>query len=252
VFLANAIYSLISMKVFSSGSCRLLTTIHNGHGKIESIHSMFHNFVGINFLGKLHNTKQHIQFIKWINDEIEIPQDILSSFLTSYGLWSNSRNGMESLELNPIKKKNVKGAFYDCKCYIFEICSLKLYEKNGYQVQFELTNDYTSDLQSETDLYTDLKTLRELIPEGKQIIFQIHFRPNIIYNDASKAINKREIVYTVVNNFCNTHANTYLYDPSVLLKTDTSLFDGDTHFNEQGHKSSFNYLYDNFIQKSTI
>ena len=51
---------VIKMKVFGSGSCRLLTTIHNGRGKIEPIHSMFHNFVGINFLGKQHNTKQHI------------------------------------------------------------------------------------------------------------------------------------------------------------------------------------------------
>ena len=96
------------IKVFSSGSCRLLTTINNGYEKIEPIHSMFHNFIGINFLGKLHNTKQHIQFIKYINDKIEIPKNILKSFLTSYGLYSNSRNGMESLELNPSKKKILK------------------------------------------------------------------------------------------------------------------------------------------------
>ena len=70
------------MKIFYSGSCRLVTTINNGFNKVVPIHSMFHNFVGINFLGKLHNTKQHIQFIK---DEIILPDDILSKFLTSYG-----------------------------------------------------------------------------------------------------------------------------------------------------------------------
>lgn len=231
------------MKVFASGSCRLVTTINDGRGKIEPIHSMFHNFVGINFLGKLHNTKQQIQFIKWINDEIEIPQHILNSFLTSY-------NGTESLELNDIKKKNIKEAFHDCDYYMFEICSLKIYEKNGYQVQFELTNDYICLLQSEEDLYNDLNILKSLIPNGKKIIFQIHFRPNIIHNDASKMITKREIIYDVVNKFCTTNDNTYLYDPSVLLKTDNSLYDGDTHFNDIGHTMSFNYMYEIFIQKN--
>ena len=44
------------MYVFASGSCRLLTSINNGYSKIIPIHSMFYNFTGINFMGKLHNT----------------------------------------------------------------------------------------------------------------------------------------------------------------------------------------------------
>jgi len=72
------------MKIFSSGSCHLVITINNGYDKVFPIHSMFHNFVGINFLGKLHNTKQHIQFIKFIKDELTLSNNILSKFLTSY------------------------------------------------------------------------------------------------------------------------------------------------------------------------
>jgi hypothetical protein len=154
---------------------------------------------------------------------------------------------MDPLELNSIKKQCVKQAFNQCNYYIFEICSLKLYEKDGYQVQFELTNDYSSSLQCHTDLYNDLKILRELIPEGKKVIFQIHFRPNIIYNDPSKVIDKREVIYNVINNFCKESKNTYLYDPSIILNKDKSLFDGDTHFTSSGHEESFNYLYENFI-----
>lgn len=45
---------------------------------------MIEHYYGVNFLGKLHNIKQHIQFIKWINDSIEIPNHILSMFLTSF------------------------------------------------------------------------------------------------------------------------------------------------------------------------
>ena len=68
------------MKIFASGSCRLLTTITNGYDKVTPIHSLFYNFSGANFLGKLHNTKQHIQFIKFIKNEIIIPDDILPNF----------------------------------------------------------------------------------------------------------------------------------------------------------------------------
>lgn len=237
------------MKIFSSGSCRLVTSIHNGRGKIEPIHSMFHNFVGINFLGKLHNTKQHIQFLRWINDEIEIPDYILSSFLTSYGAYNNSRNEIEPLGLNKGKKESIKNMFKECQYYLFEICSLKLYERDGFQVQYELTNDYTCRIQSEEDLFNDLNILKSLIPEGRAIIFQIHFRPNIIYNNTLKTIEKREIIYNSVKKFCSIHNNVYLYDPSLLLQKDTSLFDGENHFNDRGLEMSFNYIYDNFIEK---
>ena len=99
------------MKIFSSGSCRLVTTINNGYDKVVPIHSMFCNFVGINFLGKLHNTKQHIQFIKFIKDEIILPDDILSKFLTSY----SNINGCEDKTLLPLKKDNIKKQFNECE-----------------------------------------------------------------------------------------------------------------------------------------
>jgi hypothetical protein len=235
------------VKVFCSGSCRLLTTIQNGHGKIEPIHSMFTNFFGINFLGKLHNIKQHIQFIQWINDTIDIPPAILTSFLTSF----STLEGIEDKKLIPSKKETIKNALKGCEYYIFEICSLKLYEQNGYQVQFELTPDYTCTVQSDTDLYNDLKILRDLIPKEKKIIFQVHFRPNIIYNDSSKRIEKRDVIYDVINTFCTTNDNVYVYDPSIVLRADNSIFDGDTHFNHKGYETSFNYLYENYMKKSS-
>ena len=126
------------MKIFSSGSCRLVTTINNGYDKVVPIHSMFHNFVGINFLGKLHNTKQHIQFIKFIKDEITLSNDILSKFLTSYSNLSRRQNK----SLLPFEKDNIKKQFDECDWYLFEICSLKLYKNKGFEVQFELTNEY--------------------------------------------------------------------------------------------------------------
>jgi hypothetical protein len=140
------------MKIFTSGSCRLMTTINNGYDKIIPIHSMFHNFVGVNFLGKLHNTKQHIQFIKFIKDEIIIPNDILTKFLTSYGGFGGNFFHCEHLSMIPLKKENIKNQFDQCEWYLFEICSLKLYKNNGFEVQYEVTNEYDCIIQSEEEL----------------------------------------------------------------------------------------------------
>jgi hypothetical protein len=234
-------------KVFASGSCRLVRVIDNGHSRIEPIHSMFTNFYGINFLGKLHNVKQHIQFIKFIKDDIIIPPNILKLFLTSYGTYKGSESGMENKELLPIKKSTIKEQFNNCKYYIFEICSIKLYEKDGHQVQFELTDDYNLTIQTEEDLYNDLIILRSLIPENKQIILQVHFRPNIIHNDPSKVIKNREIIFNVINKFCKENKNTSIFDINNIIKEDISLYDGHEHVTN--YKLIFDYLYVNFLNK---
>ena len=205
--------------LFSSGSCRLVTTIGNGHDKVIPIHSMFYNFVGINFLGKLHNTKQHIQFLKFIKDEIELSDDILTKFLTSYGGHAGNFSACEDKSLLSTKKENIKNKFDECDWYLFEICSLKLYKNNGFEVHFEVTNEYDYILQTEEELMEDLQTIRKLIPFNKKILFQVHFRPNIIYNDSSKSIEKRELIYNLINKFCENNENTFIYDPSVLIQT---------------------------------
>ena len=239
------------MKVFSSGSCRLVTTIHNGYDKIIPIHSMFHIFVGINFLGKLHNTKQHIQFIKFIKDEITIPYDILAKFLTSY---STTFDGCEERSLLPIKKESIKLQFDECEWYIIEICSIKRYKYDDFEVQHELTNDTTRCiLQTEEEIMEDLQTIREMISPNKKILFQLHFRPNIIYNEPNKSIKNREMLFNVISHFCQRTDNTYIYDPSIILQTNHKLFDGDTHFTSIGHRESFNYIYNNYlVQTKTI
>jgi hypothetical protein len=231
--------------VFVSGSCRLLTVINSGYRKISPIHSMFYNFAGVNFLGKLYNTKQHIQFIKFIKDEIDIPNDILKKFLTSY---SNIQN-CEDITLIPVKNQNIKSKFIGCEWYIFEICSLKLYKNNGFDVHHELTSEYNFVLQTGDELLSDLHTIRELIPLHKKILFQVHFRPNIIFNSEDKKIHKREIIYNVVNQYCKNTKNTYMYDPSILLKTNHSFMHNDSHFTHIGHRASFDYIYYNYIAK---
>ena len=95
----------------------------------------------------------------------------------------------------------------------------------------------------------DLHTIRGLIPFNKKILFQVHFRPNIIYNDTSKTIDKREIIYNAIKNFCEKTENTFIYDPSNLIQTNHSFFDGDTHFTDNGYIENFNFIYNNYITK---
>jgi hypothetical protein len=86
-----------------------------------------------------------------------------------------------------------------------------------------------------------------LIPANKKLLFQVHFRPNIIYNNTAKTIENREKIYSIISTFCEMNENTFIYDPSILLQANNSLFDGDVHFANNGHLESFNYIYNNYL-----
>lgn len=230
------------MSIFSSGSCRLLNSMDLA--KARSIHTVSYGFKGdINFLGKLHTTKQHIQFIKYLRNEMCIPKYILPLFLSNY-------NNKRSSSGKPYRKKEeaVKAGLDKCEIYIFEICSIKIFEKDGYQLQVELlkrspTTDYTTYTQTEVELLSDLTHLRNLVPKEKKVIFQCHFRPNIIFNTPLLEIKNRETIYKVLTEFCKTTDNTYLHDPNIILTKDKSLFGlDDTHFSEKGHMRNIKEL----------
>jgi hypothetical protein len=230
-------------KVYASGSCRLLESLGNGRERLDPIHSKFFHLHGINFLGKLHNVKQHIQLIQFFRGEIEIPLPILQSFLTAY-------NETEYLpRISPIseipdKLKRLKTQFDICDVYAFEICSLKLYERDGFQIHYELTKDYSMRIQTKEELYNDIKTLISMIPEGKPILLQSHFRPHIIFNDPTKSIESREIIYdTFINIQTEYPDRIIIHDPSDFIKSNHALLHDDMHFTEWGHDINFNYLH---------
>jgi hypothetical protein len=229
-------------KVYASGSCRLLESLGNGRDRLEPIHSKFYHLHGFNFLGKLHNVKQHIQMIRFFRGELDIPLPILQSFLTAY-------NETEFLpRISPIseipdKLIRLKEQFETCDIYMFEICSLKLYERDGFQVQYELTKDYSIRTQHKEDLYKDIQTLIKMIPEGKPILFQSHFRPQIIYGDSSKTIESREIIYDALVQIQNLYPDrVIIHDPSEIIKLNHALVYDDVHFSEWGLDVNFNHL----------
>jgi len=232
------------MKIFCSGSCRLLTTIGSGHSLVDPIHSMIDSFYGVNFLGKLHNVKQHIQFIKFIKGE-KLPDNILKRFLTSYGEYNGSKNNIDDKDLD-IKLENIRSQFDHCDYYLFEICSLKLYTIDSYQVQHELfphreyPKKYETVIQTAKELDSDLYELLKLIPENKKVLFQINF---------TNGIESRLVIKDTILKFVLNHENCKLYDPTILFcdyPKELILYD-ETHFNKKGHLLSFMYIYNNFL-----
>ena len=229
-------------KVYASGSCRLLESLGNGRGRLEPIHSKFYHLHGINFLGKLHNVKQHIQMIRFFRGEIEIPLHILQSFLTAY-------NETEYLpRISPLseisdKLMRLKQQFDLCDIYMFEICSLKLHERDGFQVQHELSKEHETRIQSKEELYSNIQMLITMIPPNKPILFQSHFRPHIIYDDPSKSIEAREIIYETLVQIRNLNPDRIIiYDPSEIIKSNHALIHDDLHFSQWGLDVNFNHL----------
>jgi len=249
-------------KVFASGSCRLLNPLGKGLHVIESIHALFDNdLAGINFIGKLHDIQQHIQFVKFIkNYPNDIPPPhILKKFLTSYNVdkWNQIRV-FDEINLMPYKMQKIKESFDTCHTYIFEICSIKIYKCGSYYVQKEqyennVPTDCIEYTQTEDELTNKIMELTNLITkysiiQSPKIIFQCHIRPNII-SPQNAPIKNREIIYDTLIKFSqnNPEKNVYVYDPSIILQRHNECYDGDVHFTKLGSEKSFEYLYDNFI-----
>lgn len=243
------------LSVFASGSCRLLSILRRGHELVHPIHSMnsgTHHDDGINFLGKLHNVKQHIQFVRFIKGAITIPEHILSRFLLCYSDTYPKGESVCAERLECLQEQIIH-----CDRYIFEICSLNIYEYEGYQLQHELFQDAPKNMfdnklveyqQTTDDLYRDLESLCELLPSTKPIIFVCHFRHNIIWDDPEKAVPKRELIYQTLSTLEKKYPNVYLYDPSLFLSNHREYYDGDNHYYDRYAKEIFTGMYETILK----
>lgn len=182
------------MLIFSSGSCRLLNTLSfPDNYNCNLLHSLNNNrLFGNNFLGKLHDINAHIQFIKFIRGDINIEFIYLKKFLSIYNKdkWKTNEINFEGLSES---MDNLKNNIDNCDIYMFEICSVKSYKLNGYFCHHEQFINNKLDVECETitldenELIIKINELIHLLP-NKKIIFQCHFRPNIIFNDKKKQL----------------------------------------------------------------
>ncbi len=176
-------------KILGIGSCRCLTPLYYLNNENMIIYNSLSNwYIKPTFLGKLHNTKQIIQFIKFIKKEIELPNDVLELFLTTYSSFINPcfarhNNPHEIVDTIHNEINNIE--------YVFiEVCSIKIFKYNNHHVSIEHIkhpdnginkNNIEYELQTKEDLINDLEEIIQLLP-NKKIIFITHFNFDDIPN----------------------------------------------------------------------
>ena len=199
-----------TLKVLGIGSCRILTPLFKLYKSNKNIH--IHNclenffekqtFTGNNFLGKLHNSKEIIQFINFIKNNITLPQEILKLFLTAF---SKYRCPNIERENNPSKiLKDIQNDFNNISTIFIEISSIKIYKFKNYFVNVEhisSPNPYINDyknimyIQTKEDLISDLKNIIDIIG-NKKIVFITHLN---IHNIQNRIIIKESIEYVTLH-----------------------------------------------------
>ena len=245
-------------RVFASGDKRLLQCINNGNNTIHPIHSQYEEMNGFNFLGNLTNIKQHIQFIKYINGKCDIPKNILHLFLKGYEV-DKYYHDMDVTEFDSPTKEallNLSFFFDKCEAYIFQITSLDITEKDGYQVRNDIEEDAVNCYkQTIDDFKNDITTLIGLIPAGCKVIFVNDIYPELVLNDDSLKNQDLEIITkhldgAVQNSEYSAHSVRFFnYNKLQAVPFFTELFEeNSTEFKLMGLGFSFIMLYEYFIQ----
>lgn len=227
------------IRVFASGSCRLLTTLSRMKNcNINCVHTMDQNFTGTNFLGKLHTTKQHIQLLEYLRNEIVIPDINRSYFLTT----SNKTRLPMIDRSNPVQSKKVLSVeINNCDVFMFEVSSIKNFKYNETYLNIEFLDDnikYTESTMEYNEILNDIILLSNYVK--KPIIFLCNFRPQIYGKDI---IQNREIIYNACKDGAKQTGN-YFYDPSEIVKTYgyNSVLDDEYHWNRAGFELHSEYI----------
>jgi hypothetical protein len=222
-------------KIFASGSCRVIDVLHDGRDVVEPIHTRLEGSIiddddGPTFMGYLHNSSQHIQFLRMIKEGLKIPKHIANYFMCAFKHDRNPEYRLEYL------KKN----FDSCDVYIFEICTMLCQTREGHLTYCGLDPMNTLTRQTEDSLYRDLETIYSMIPRNKLIILQSHFLPDVIYNQ--KPIKNRTSIFNTLERFSKSYENVVHHNPSFFLKEDNSIAADDRHFSSEGRLRNFEEL----------
>ena len=209
------------MLLFASGSCRVLTPIYNVKD-VDIIHGIKNGYYMEDSMGYLFNIKQHIQFLQYLKNEIEIPDDIRENFFHVY----SAKFLPQFEDTVRTRKKYFLNKARDqiklCKIFIFEICSLKIYEDvsimdNLLYQSSSFSDTATMRIQAKEDFISDLDKLVKLCPEDSIVILQIHIRPHILNKDFP-VIESRNIIHDLLSQNVEKYSNVRILDPSLLFE----------------------------------
>lgn len=227
------------MRVLSSGSCRLLTSLARASvDDVEGFNFMMENFFGPHFLGKLHSAPQHLQFIKFLNEEIDIPKELIPWVFTTYTKHETVPYGKQNGEASLTA---LRAAIKSIDVFIFEVCTLKTFMIDGVYLHSEFieTSPYLpKPLHIQSQGKEDIvKTLLELcaMTNGKPVILLSHFRPQVYY-PGEQSISARETLFEAMNDIAVKMPNVHVLDPSewIRIQTPGRVLSDSTHFSDIG------------------
>jgi len=238
--------------IFVSGTCRVTTLIYDGRGKIDPIHSQrINDAPNINYLGSFTNPKGHIQFIKFLQEKIKLPEEIQKlrfPYMTLPLLGGEQHTVPQRIDI-------IRSLLPKCDIFLFEICSTKNYKIDYYGLDNEITIDDCLKSDNKTiyskssfeELYNDIDILCNLLPKGTEIIFQTHFRIDVIRDDPNNYIENRDLIYKVVKKYCEDHPEVKHFDPTYLLRENRDYMQDNEHFVIAKLGFIFEHLYVNYI-----
>lgn len=201
------------MKFFISSSCRLGKIV-----KPTPYHHLFHH---------THNTKEFIQFTKYIKGEINIPKKITRKAFR--GILIGEVN------IDKIDKNRLLKEWNESEYVIIEICSKKIYKENDIYLHHlavdggdgasnaEKESDVAK-IQSQEDLHEDLKIIKK-ITKNKKLIILPHINP--------LQFKKRESFISSIQNECHDLNIDFLNISRFIEKKHTS---DPNHLKDEGHR----------------
>ena len=214
---------------FASGSCRLLGALLDGRGVGQVLHGLTRphekGACGPNFLGTLHTSAEHLQFLRWFLRENrrttsgeEMPEAALLHLLRAHEDFDHDHPECVSTDLVEVKRADLGSRFEDADVYFFEISSMKVHRSGPWVVRspsaaderertslFELAEagGVAKETQTPAELRADLEAL-DLIPRNKTVVLQSHVRPQLL-DPHQAALSSREAIRAILESVVADH-----------------------------------------------
>lgn len=221
--------------VFASGSCRVVTSVADGRGLMEPVHSMARNFRGRNFLTKLHTPRQHLQLFRWLREELELSDEEQRHFLTVRSHFCAGGGLSDDPEASSAA---IREAWGRVDAFVCEVCSLKDYstaKPGGALQQCEMRSaDAEESVRSEAELLSDLLELVDYL-SPRPVLFVCHFRPHLY--GLGEPVDSRETIHRALSQLQAQRGVPFL-DPSALIVEHgpERMLSDPLHWSQEGHE----------------
>lgn len=191
--------------IFISASCR--------YGQLVNPRPYHHQ------INHTHNTKDFIQYIQYVKGELDIPNDLESKIFREQCL--RHRAGKPLIRID---QKKLLDEYSNSRNVISEICSQKITYEDGF-IFHRLTTNFTNfKIQTNEELYNDLKIMKQ-IASDKKLIVCTHI--NI------EKFPKRSLLIDTLSKYCKDLNILFLNASKLIHRHHTSDIN---HLNNSGYK----------------